>query len=408
MRQPHPVSDTAGRREPCRGWSERATPSASTRPGSLEDVGALGGYEVDPVLPCDRPARRARRAGRRHDSSRRVVSTRSSGGVEARASRRRPASSAGSSRRARPPRRAAPPRPRRRIAVTATSPGGNGASSRSRTTTAWPSPTGCACSSPPRWTARRGSPAAPSGTCWEAGRYAGTTRARRLPASDRPRPTARASSGRGTGSRTRGIPRRAGRFRVLPAARRLWTGSRRALTSGGGAGPCAVLVPDAVVVHAISSLWRRRPATPQLRGVGLPAAPTAPGRCRWGNGRPGARQRFYLRLLADPLGREPFPRAVVQSALLAVTQVATAVGYLDERRRARSGATSRLSLTRHGRRRGGDLVGREERVTRASARPRRYARSGAVRGDPRYRSDTDARRTRRAVDAARLPSCFSR
>ena len=97
-----------------------------------------------------------------------------------------------------------------------------------------------------------------------------------------------------------------------------------------------VLVPDAVVVHAhpltlatfvrqhrnygrgAYQLRRRRPA-------GAAGATVGPEPVR-----------FYLRLLADPFGREPFPRAVTQSALLAVTQVATAVGYLDGRRRARS------------------------------------------------------------------------
>jgi GT2 family glycosyltransferase len=45
--------------------------------------------------------------------------------------------------------------------------------------------------------------------------------------------------------------------------------------------------------------------------------------------------RFYLRLVADPLGRLPRRPAVVQSALLALTQVATAAGYYAESRRSR-------------------------------------------------------------------------
>jgi glycosyltransferase involved in cell wall biosynthesis len=45
---------------------------------------------------------------------------------------------------------------------------------------------------------------------------------------------------------------------------------------------------------------------------------------------------FYLRLVADPFRRRRFAPALAESALLAVTQVATAAGYLDERRRSRA------------------------------------------------------------------------
>jgi glycosyltransferase involved in cell wall biosynthesis len=44
---------------------------------------------------------------------------------------------------------------------------------------------------------------------------------------------------------------------------------------------------------------------------------------------------FYLRLIADPFGRLPVGPALRQSALLAVTQLATVAGYVAERRRSR-------------------------------------------------------------------------
>ena len=45
--------------------------------------------------------------------------------------------------------------------------------------------------------------------------------------------------------------------------------------------------------------------------------------------------RFYLRLVTDPFRRLPGRQAVVQAALLALTQVATAAGYYAESRRSR-------------------------------------------------------------------------
>jgi GT2 family glycosyltransferase len=44
---------------------------------------------------------------------------------------------------------------------------------------------------------------------------------------------------------------------------------------------------------------------------------------------------FYLRLVADPFRRLPLGAALAQSALLVVSQLATAVGYLIESRRSR-------------------------------------------------------------------------
>jgi glycosyltransferase involved in cell wall biosynthesis len=44
---------------------------------------------------------------------------------------------------------------------------------------------------------------------------------------------------------------------------------------------------------------------------------------------------FYLRLVADPIGRLPLGSALRQSALLVVAQLATAVGYFTESRQSR-------------------------------------------------------------------------
>jgi GT2 family glycosyltransferase len=102
------------------------------------------------------------------------------------------------------------------------------------------------------------------------------------------------------------------------------------------AGRELVLVPDAVVVHAhpltLATFVR------QHRNYGRGAyrlRQRRPGGSGGGSVGPEP-VGFYLRLLADPFGREPLPREVMQSALLAVTQVATAAGYVGERRRARS------------------------------------------------------------------------
>lgn len=93
-----------------------------------------------------------------------------------------------------------------------------------------------------------------------------------------------------------------------------------------------VAAPRAVVRHAHAMTFRR--FVHQHRNYGRGAytvrsrrsssdsagiLPEAPG--------------FYLRLVSAPFGRLPFGKALEQASLLAISQVATAIGYTDECRR---------------------------------------------------------------------------
>jgi GT2 family glycosyltransferase len=60
---------------------------------------------------------------------------------------------------------------------------------------------------------------------------------------------------------------------------------------------------------------------------------------RRSEGHPGNRVEplgFYLRMLSYPFSRAPFPKAAAMSALLGLSQLATAAGYFAERKNART------------------------------------------------------------------------
>ena len=96
------------------------------------------------------------------------------------------------------------------------------------------------------------------------------------------------------------------------------------------AGGRLVYVPEAVVRHAhhlgLRSFWR------QHVNYGRGALRFHQGRSRTDGGRaPGAPLAFYLRLVASPLRRARGGRRLTETALLALAQVATTVGYWRER-----------------------------------------------------------------------------
>jgi GT2 family glycosyltransferase len=94
-----------------------------------------------------------------------------------------------------------------------------------------------------------------------------------------------------------------------------------------------VAAPGAVVLHAHSMTLRG--FVRQHRNYGRGAYELRRRRAAEDGGLSPEPPGFYLRLVADPFRRLPARAALPQSALLAITQVATALGYLDEWRRSR-------------------------------------------------------------------------